>query len=290
MATACCPLLCPAIFVGAGGVRADAEPAPKPEPDWIPSISTAIGFQYQAVGASVSSSLRGVTPGEETIVMPIVPVGLQLQAPRIRALPGAPRVFVHGEFQFTPTPSRTLARQGDPGFIDVPAAGDIFRSQNPDSVAGQGQSFEASYTYQWVAGIGLAFPVTVLGRPVELKSSIDYMGQFVEFEAQVANLACPDGTQMCRGGPFGVPSYVSGKTDKIFSAIGPRLAAEVDVGNRGPVGVSVFLSAQAYFFVGDGSASDVYRNAAGDTLQWDYDPDFWVFQAAAGVRFSWKGR
>ena len=274
-------------------------------PAWIPSISLGLGLQVQNTEGALDSTMPGLGPppdyvpiprgpadDEQQFFMPLIPLGLQLKGPALDVLPGAPRPFVHASAVFTPDSKRSIAREGSPDeviFSETPQA--------PEGIVGQGSEVTADLAIEWIAGIGLAFPIALESRTLEIKFSADYFGQVVDLEGLVTNVRRTDPDTQCSAlfvpddpdnpGPCPVDSVGSSETT-IQHGVGLRTGLETSAVNWGPVFMSVFFDAQLYYLLGDLS-TDFGASTSKGSASFAFESDPLVFQAGAGLHFNWGG-
>ena len=298
--------------LGFAGQPAWAEQAGEPTA-WIPSLSLGLGLQVQNTEGALDSTMPGLGPpdsylpiprgpaqDERQFFMPVIPLGLQLKGPALDVLPGAPRPFVHASALFTPDSKRSIVREGSPDeviFSETPQA--------PEGIVGQGSEVTADLALEWIAGIGLAFPIALESRTLELKLSADYFGQVVDLEGLVTNVrrteANTDPDSECSAfytphgpapdpftpGPCPVDTVGSSETT-IQHGVGLRTGLETNAGHWGPVVLSIFFDAQLYYLLGDLSTQFGASTPNGSaTFAFESDP--LVFQAGVGLRFNWGG-
>ena len=115
---------------------------------------------------------------------------------------------------------------------------------NISSIPGQGSEVEFRVDNQLYAGIGVAFSVPLGERSLMVRPSVDYFRQWFEVSGEVATLeeVAPDDL---------VERRVSGSADDAYDAVGPRLALDVFVVQRGPIRISLYAQTQFYFILGD---------------------------------------
>lgn len=290
--------------LGLADQPARAEQAGEPAA-WIPSLSLGLGLQVQNTEGALDSTMPGLGPpdsylpiprgpaeDEHQLFMPLIPVGLQLKGPALEILPGAPRSFFHASALFTPDSKRSVVREGSPDqviFSETPQA--------PEGIVGQGSEVTADLAFEWTAGIGLAFPIALEGRTLELKLSADYFGQVVDLEGLVTNVRRTDPDTECSAfftppdpgtpGPCPVDSVQSSETT-IQHGVGLRTGLETNAGSWGPVVMSVFFDAQLYYLLSDLSTQFGATTPNGSaTFAFESDP--LVFQTGVGLRFNWGG-
>jgi hypothetical protein len=248
------------------------------EPPWIPSFTLGLGVHLQDVEGAIASTLREPAAAKEDFFFPVVPIGLQLKAPGLEFVPAAPRPFVHAGWQFTMDSDATVANEGDPDDLVYPE--DISRADAED-IAGQGSEVTADQKYQWFAGLGVAFPFEIADQKTELKVSVDYFGQLTDLGALVVHVTGP------MGGPF-EEIRIQGSESFLLHGLGPRLGIEVEALAAGPFFMSVFADANVYLFLSDTDTTATFSDPSG-TAAITYETDPYLFQAAVGVRFNWRG-
>jgi len=217
-------------------------------PLWIPSLALGAGAQSQSADGFATTSLRGPTSGGESFLTESFDVRLELQTPTLDFLPGTPRLFVHGGWQYgwlAFDDTRTVTKEGDVGEIIPPLGSNL-----PELVLGQGTSLKARVDNGWFAGIGLAFEVPWRQYPFRIKPSIDYYGERVEVGGVVQNafLITPGvffPPQDFEPAVFGVDRAVA-SAEGTLHGLGPRVQIEADVGAIGPLVLSVFVDVAAY--------------------------------------------
>ena len=97
---------------------------------------------------------------------------------------------------------------------------------------------------------------------------------------------------------------LTGDKKKVYHGIGPGLELEIDAARAGPVMVSLYVSGQAYHFLGDldVSFSDSQERVLGqgctppflcrppvspETASWQFEKKRWAFRGGVGLRFHW---
>lgn len=311
---------------------------------WVPSIALTGGGGFQDVEAAQMSMCEtggvgdplsgiqdcigpsgGATPGPAPLrrpesgsdhsVFPFVGATLQLSSPSIEFLPGRPSVFVSGELNLVFPPVRNVVNEANAGTITIP----------PDVTSGlmglpatglQGVGSRTSSeirTVRWGAGAGLAFPFEFLGRQLRVKPSANW----THFEVDVEGLlvaGLKDDPMPGFGPPFS-PNLrdvtLEGRSTIVVDGIGPGLELEMDVGDIGPFGASVFINANGYRVLGDRdtriavtctppdpACTGSYLTVEGlpdgipvdtYTAEWSYEVDPWLYDAEVGLRFSFIG-
>jgi len=275
-------LLLPGLLAWAG--HAAAETAAD---DWRPSLAVSLKAQQQRAEAIITSTLnvdvvssRDPTPialdadEHDDYFTVIVPIELQLQTPAF-SLPIAdlkPRAFVQAAYQWVPITDRDFLTEGK--FISLPPA--------PTAASeGLGGEVRVDLQHQWSLSAGLAFAVEIGGIPIEIRPSVDYVGQWVRADAKAI------GVQDVTDQLFSLEDDKS----KAVHFFGPRLAVETDAGRWGPTRLTVFAEGSVYFsrLFGSqqlrGSDSD-----SGETMSFSYEPDNLLFQIGVGTRIYWDPR
>jgi hypothetical protein len=288
------------------------------EDRWVPSLAITGGVTVQEQDGtsdsfmvnlnSVSTPLRGLIEGSDTAVSPFVGGSLELMSP---ALPFSlrPRVFVSGEILPTFAADRDLAVEGNPSCIrgpepNAPCAskpgGLSGTSFDADNANGQGSSLETQVdTLVYGANLGVAFPVEVLERQLRIKPSVGWINYKVEADGLVVSAACGDPNTIppsTRCNDFLREMTLAASDSQRFNGIGPGVDVEMDAGQLGPLGVSLFLGGRAYAIVGDRdfsfSATQSYDDQLGTddaTALFDVKVDPWMFRGHVGIRLHYLG-
>jgi hypothetical protein len=276
--------------------------------------------------------LRGFGDGNDLAVDPFVGGSLELMAPAL-PIPMRPRLFVSGEILPTFASDRRLALEGDPGCIRGPEP-DVGCAKNEpvdanglplrdkdfgqDSVNGAGSRTSAQIgTLVFGASLGVAFPLQVGNRQLRIKPSVGWINYKVEVEGLVVDAAC-DPANRCTDvtGIIGLPpdpgflreTILTASDSQRFNGIGPGLDVEMDTGQFGPIGSSLFLGARAYRILGNRTISfgteknwsaqnsdplDPFQRIVfgpeTDVGAFEVEVDPWIFRAHVGIRFQWLG-
>ncbi len=265
----------------AGAGHAAAETAGD---DWRPSLAVSLKAQQQRAEAIITSTLnvdvvspRNPTPialdadEHDDYFTVIVPIELQLQTPAFN-LPIADlstRAFVQAAYQWVPITDRDFLTEGK--FVPLPP--------NPTAASeGLGGEVRVDLQHQWSLSAGLAFAVEIEGIPIEIRPSLDYVGQWVRADARAI------GVQDVTNQLFSLEDDKS----KAVHLFGPRLAVETDAGRWGPTRLTVFAEGAVYFSRAFGSqrlrGSD---SDGGETMSFSYEPDSLLFQIGVGTRIYW---
>jgi hypothetical protein len=285
------------------------------EDRWVPSLTITSGVTIQGLDGSSNSflvdmvgattPLRGFIDGSDTAVSPFVGGSLEVMTPAL-PLPGRPRLFLSGEILPTFASDRDLAVDGDPSCVRGPEPNAPCARKpgglgglpfNADSANGTGSNTIATVdTLVYGANLGAAFPFEFADRQLRIKPSIAWINYKVEADGFVVDAACgnPPGSDLCRD--FLREMTLSASESQRFNGIGPGVDVELDTGQIGPFGVSLFLGGRAYAIVGDRSFSFGASKAYDDQLgmedavaQFDVKVDPWMFRTHGGIRFQWLG-
>jgi hypothetical protein len=250
---------------------------------WVPSF--AIGFDVHDVGASVTfassdipSPNAGVRSaafqGSKRITVGLVSFEGLLDSPVIWDDVGQLRAFVHLTGQLPTTIEHTL-----------------FRDEGTDGDASQGRIIETSIPVRlvgnWGAGAGFAWKIPVGDYALSIRPSVEYLWQRIGWSGAV-DFGERDPSMQPAGSETPV-FRARGNLYKTYHAIGPRIAVDVLLGQRGPVALVLYAQAQAYRIVSDQSASIDLTNQIGSgrgSLRFEVDD--WVTQGGAGIRLVWK--
>ncbi len=260
--------------------------------------------------------LRGFYDGDDLAVSPFVGGALELMTPAL-AIPTRPRFFISGEILSFFASNRDLAFEGDPDCVRSPIPGDPCArdddgtrstSFSEESLNGQGSRTTAQVdTLAFGASFGLAFPLQFGKRQLRIKPSVGWIHYKVKTSGLVVNGAC-NPTSNCTitvrfpdFPDFKTPGFLretilTASSSKRFNGVGPGLDIELDTGQYGPLGVSLFLGARAYAILGDrsipfGTALDFDDQLGTDQAvgRFEVEVDPWVFRTHVGIRFQWLG-
>jgi hypothetical protein len=287
------------------------------EDRWVPSLAITSGVTIQQQQGFADSffedtsptvPIRGFVKGNDTAVSPFVGGSLELMTPAL-PITTRPRLFVSGEILPTFASDRDLAVEGDPSCIRGPEpnapcakkpgglSGTAF---NADNANGQGSSLETQVdTLVFGANLGVAFPVEVLERQLRIKPSVAWINYKVEADGLVVDAACGDPNAIppsTRCNDFLREMTLAASDSQRFNGIGPGVDVEMDAGQLGPLGVSLFLGGRAYAIVGDRDMSFSDTKSYDDRLGTDdatalfkVKVDPWMFRAHVGIRFHYLG-
>ena len=300
------------------------EPAKQAGEDrWVPSLAITGGVtsqKQQGLADSVlfedispsSVLLRGFVDGNDIAVSPFVGGTLELMTPAL-PIPTRPRLFLSGEILPTFASDRDLALEGDPDCVrgpepDAPCAtnegGLSGLDFTADAANGQGTRTSAQIdTLVFGASLGVAFPVQIGKRQLRIKPSVGWIHYKVEAEALLVDAACGDPPDadprslLCQD--FLRETILTARKSRRFNGIGPGLDIEMDTGQFGPIGASLFMGARAYAILGDRTISFGATESFTDQIsfpgtdravgRFEVEVDPWIFRAHVGIRFQWLG-
>ncbi len=272
--------------------------------------------------------LRGPVDGNDLAASPFVGGALELMTPAL-PIPTRPRLFVSGEILPTFASDRDLALEGDTGCVrgpepTAPCARDEPTDEDglpirdtafgEDEANGMGTRTSARVdSLVFGASLGVAFPVQFGKRQIRIKPSVGWIHYKVEAEALLVDAACdpedrctdirtpnrPPPPNFLKTPGFLRETILTGSGSQRFNGIGPGLDVEMDTGQFGPIGSSLFLGARAYRILGDrtisfgtdeeftDAISDPGRDVAVGRFKVKVDP--WMFRGHLGIRFYWLG-
>lgn len=278
---------------GAGG---DPSPAAKPpsaverygglvsgdDPRWIPGLFVGFDVSVQTAKGTNINDVRGPLSGDETFAAPVVDFGGQLFGPPLDFLPGSPRPFMHGAYQFWPTSEQRIAREGQPQARATPP-NEILPGTESDQFRGQGTEIDWDVGGSWYTGLGLSWllPIAAFDRNIQIRPSLDYFGETGDARSFLTNVEGPT------GGPF-TETNLAGSAPLTLHGLGPRIQLESYIARRGPIGLSVYAGAQFYWFLGD---RQVQFTAGDGTSSMDVTlhKQPLVAQGGVGFRVHWLG-
>ena len=315
--------LCPITSLAGDGGEPGKRTGQVGEDRWVPSLAITSGITIQqqrgfAYSELVSGTnpvfLRGAVEGNDLSVAPFVGGSLEVMTPAL-AIPTRPRLFVSAEILPTFASSRDLALEGNPTCVrgpepDAPCARDEpagWRRTpfNEESANGEGTRTSAKIdTLVFGANVGVAFPVQLGDRQIRIKPSLGWIHYEVEASGRVVDGAC-DPTSRCTDvTPFPGTTFdgflretiLTASDSRRFNGIGPGLDVEIDTGQFGSLGVSLFLGGRAYYILGDRrisfSTSETFVDQIGTDRavgRFEVGVASWMLRAHAGLRVQWLG-
>lgn len=273
------------LLVGSSAGADDSVDAPR----WSPSLSVGMLAHVQDVNGKALSTFperQFFDPSvndDPLVLIPAIPVGLQLKGPGFRIGGRSLRPFIHGRVQFPMDQDQTVLRQGTvPNPVQIPD--DISSTQPAGSLSGQGTILVATFDVTGQVGLGVALDIEIFDLPFTMAASLDYLVEQVTLDGTVvyATGAGPGETQ-----PYTI-QRLEEKEHALFHYLGPRFEIEAFAAEHGPFHVSVFAEAGGFVALGDRSKSYSARDAT-DSARFDFEVDRWLIQAGVGVRLTWAG-
>lgn len=236
--------------------------------------------------------------GDDRMVTPFVGGSLELMTPGLTSLPGRPRLFVHGDAAASFSATRDVAKEGVPDAFATPE-GLEFLSES--SILGQGSATSAEVMPLVIsAGAGVAFTLEAWERRIRIKPSVEYVREEIEVKGVVHRAVWNFAPPATADNPFpkaeNFPSglrliELRGSDKQTFHGIGPGLEIEMDTLRAGPFMLAVYVSGNAYAFLGDRDVELSDANPVGDekeeTATWRFEKDEWAFRGFVGLRFRW---
>jgi hypothetical protein len=277
--------------------------------------------------------LRPSVDDHDVSATPFVAASLQVMTPRVPLVPSSPRFFVSGEFVTLWAQKRNIAKESNPSTLDWPLETPFPEATNVGGPTLSGVGTEVTsevQNYTFGARAGLAFPFHFRGRRLWVKPSFGWLQYEVDVDALLVAGIKDDPVDVDpTTGSFGPGirevTFDSGFTET-FNGIGPGIELEMEAARVGPLGVSLFINADAYRILGEtdfdfsdtlqcpaydplnptgGCASSLVNMPAGgspspvpdanigaDTYTGDFEfsVDPWAYRAGVGIRFHWLGR
>ena len=296
------------------------------EDRWVPSLAFTAGFtiqeEHKGSGASFIregtnlnfTALRDPVEGDDTAVSPFVGGSFELMSPAL-PIPTRPRFFIGGDFLPTFAPGRDVAVQGDPECVRGPEPdaictrdedGSRRRPFDESSVNGTGTVVEARIgTMTYGAHVGAAFPFEFANRQFRVKPSFGWINFKVATSGLVVDAACDPFSSCAENTPFpGLPpspgflreTIISARDEQHFNGIGPGFDLEMDTGQFGPLGVSLFIGGRAYYILDDRTidfqaTQSIVDQIGSDEVKGIFEVkiDPWVYRAHVGVRLQFIG-
>jgi len=210
----------------------DCDPGPRNSfCRWIAELGDGNDYIQPRSG----TTLRGLTTGTfyyktDTLDGAAIPVSLELMAPRIPQLPGSPRLFAEVGYRF-PREPRFLASRASSGLqTPLPTFPDLPRME-----------LMLKLKSMWWAGVGTAFHAELAGFPFEIRPSLNYFGQSVDFRMfERYQLPSPPNTAI----------DTAAERSETYHGLGPQIGVNVEMGRRGPFAFNLLLSNYLAWFPG----------------------------------------
>jgi len=295
------------------------------EDRWVASFAISSGVNVQKQKGSAESFLfeDGTPPpvplqeavrDHDVTLSPFVGGTLELMSPALD-IPTRPRFFVSGGILPSFGTERTLAVEGDPGCIrgpepNAPCTADETEvrtvSFGESAANGQGSKTQSEIdTLVYTASFGVAFPLQLGKRQLRIKPSLGWTHYKITGKGLVSDAECQPQSQCTdREIVAGVvlPGFLReatliGKKSRRFNGIGPGIDVELDAARYGPLGVSLFAGAHAYYILGDrnwnfGATEDFNDPVGTDTAEANFrvGVNEWFYRGQVGIRFSWLGQ
>jgi hypothetical protein len=302
----------------AAGEEAGARSSQKGDDRWVPSLAVISGLTVQEWNGSVSSQtcpgctlpspnavpLRNPASGDDRDVSPYVGGNFELMSPAL-PIPTSPRLFIGGDLFAAFGTERAVAQEGDPSGLRSPLPPGASGSTpfGEDSVLGQGSQTKAELnTAVYGAHAGIAFPFELYGRALRIKPLFAWIRYDVDVDGLVVDPQCTvqlNSTQCNTNIPGGFirETRLESKGDDTFDGIGPGVDLEMDTGQFGPLGTSLFIGGRLYRLMGNrkaelGPTSESFNDALGtaeSSARWSFEIDEWMYRVGIGMRFQWLG-
>jgi hypothetical protein len=242
--------------------------------------------------------------GSTTFLTPVMGASLELMTPGVDGLAGRPRLFAHAGAGVAFSFDRNVAKEGIPDDIvfpaDAPRVSEVEIKGVGSRTSGQVQPLVVS------AGLGTAFTLDTLERRLRIKPSIEWMRQQIEVSGRLVRVFRKD---TGRGGSSAMdsrpaasfflqePIDIEASETQAFQGVGPGLEVEMDAARAGPVVLSLFVSGQAYYMLGNRDvkvtgSDEITDPALVPTTQtvsadFSYSIHQWSYQGGLGIRFRW---
>ena len=132
----------------------------------------------------------------------------------------------------------------------------------------------------------MAFTLEWGERRIRIKPSVEWMREKIETTGEVRRAVPLVGVP---GDPSDFREIVlSGSDSKVYHGIGPGLEVETEPVRPGPFMMTVYLSAQAYSFLGDLDITFSDVNEFGEFADWKFEKNRWAYRGGVGLRFRWQ--
>ena len=284
--------------------KVEIDPARDELERWVPALSISLGMLLQRGSADSDSSdilgpdplsvpvqmLRPPASGSNLLFAPVAYASLELMTPGLLyvpfvtdiAIPGRPRLFVHGDVAASFSQKYDLAKEGKVGEF-VPPSGIPIPKEN--EILGQGSRGQAYVdTLVWSAGGGLALTFDVFDRRIRIKPSVEWIREKVVVIGDLRRLV----KQTNSLPPNKLDGFrkiiLAGHNTKTLNGIGPGLEIEVDSKRAGPFVVSTFMGARAHRMFGNMDIDVKATNQYDETFEVRYKNSRWAYQGFFGIR------
>jgi len=252
---------------------------------WRPWLSIGFDLRAQDVEAGFASDSVPLLEGgvrssrameSELILVPNISFESALESPPIFDAWGKPRLFAHAG-----------------GKLPTKIAHKIFRDEGPEGDSSLGRSANHDYRFKfdgsWFAGLGVAWSVPLGERQLSIRPAFDYFGEHVRWEGMSLLLEREAGAPTSA---LPTPVFAASRSlSKTYHAIGPSLALEVLLGQRGPVSLKLYAQSQFYWILTDPEASFAVANEIGSgngVIR--FETDSMIAEGGVGVRLTWLPR
>lgn len=274
---------CLLVGLACAAATARAETEVDPGSDrWAPSATLRGGVVIQTGAAFVQSflangsELRPRNTGRQTQIWPLLGGDLELMAPAIDLVPGAPRFFARGGASYSFAPDKNVAKEGNPMNFEFPLPPTAIQ------VLGRGSATNIQLRSPvWDAGLGAAFEFEAWERNVRLRVSAEYMRERIKLRGKVHEARDFLGTV--------VPFQIRDHKIESFDAVGGGVGIEFDAVRAGDFVTSVLGEGRAYAWVGDRllrvRGRDPVFNAS---ALWRYKLDPVAYRLHLGFRIRWQ--
>jgi hypothetical protein len=242
-----------------------------------------------------SNLIRCPDAGDWRMVTPSVGLSVEVMTPGVTALPGSPRLFVHGGAELALSSEYDIAKEGTLGefsFLDDEKPLEKRRRRPLEGTVGGQGSVTAVNVEPLVVkgGAGVAFTVDALDRRFRIKPSIEYKREEIKAEGEIAravslfadSLIFPQ-AQVEAQRPREL--RLKGSQKKVYHGFGPGLEVEMDAARAGPFMMTVFIGAKAYRFIGNRKLEFTTTNDRGESATWEFEKHRWAYEGGMGVRF-----
>jgi hypothetical protein len=263
---------------------------------FLPSLAGVVGMHVERAEASVESTSRGAFKGDDRLIFPSLGLEAELMSPSLLpALPGGPRLFVHGGAAGGFDVTRSIVKEGTPGtpilpIIDANMDGipDPGREPPVAGTRGLGSTVRSQVdAILFRAGAGIAFTAPVGDRALWIKPGVVYQRETIEVTTIVSaaesindNLLCP-----CR-----VAVFKQRESDD-SDMLGAALELEFDAARAGDFVVTLFLSGEGYKLLGNREIRIDGASAFDDgkplEVRSSFERDPWSYAAGIGMRVRW---
>jgi hypothetical protein len=279
------------LFLSSSGDAQSVEGSLSDRSRWEPSLSITLTLATNVQSGAGVSTVDDPLIGSTLTLSPGFGAAVGLTSPEIAMLPLKPRFFVSGAIIPTLAFKRDVAKSGDPRGFVLPIQEENGQGYPENAIDGQGSLVAGQIqVLNWSVDVGLEVSHQYNEHVLYLRPSFSWTRFAVDTEGRVLRAFKPNYDP-----EPGYPRLVTltDLSSRPFDAFGGGIEMGVDMGRRGSLRPSVFLSTSFYSVTGDRSIgmSDTFTDSFGtESARWVYSVDPFLFRLQLGLRVAWLGK